>query len=218
MKGLYIKDCRLMINQRQTLLLILLIDLFIALMQKDANFVMGYTCIIVGSVAISTLSFDSNDNGYAFLFTLPFSRTEYVLEKYVFTFASITGCFLLLSVLATLFNMQVAENFVMKEWILMESVYLVIAFLFSALLIPLHLKYGAEKSRIMLFAVFGGVVAAAILIIRLDLFQRLSLTAFFNRIGTVSPYIIAGIVAAVVFILILISLAASIHVIKKKEF
>ncbi len=218
MKGLFIKDCRLMLTQKQTLLLILLIDLFIALMQKDTNFVMGYTCIIVGSIAVSTLSFDSNDNGYAFLFTLPFSRTEYVLEKYVFTFAVIMGGFLLLSVPATLFNMQVAENFVMEEWILTESVYLVISFLFSALLLPLHLKYGAEKSRIMLFVVLGGVVAAVILVIRLDLPQRLNFAAFFNRIGTVSPYLIIGIVIAVVLILILLSLAASIHVIKKKEF
>lgn len=218
MKGLFIKDCRLMLTQRQTLLLILLIDLFIALMQKDTNFVMGYTCIIVASIAISTLSFDSNDNGCAFLFTLPFSRTEYVLEKYVFTFAAITGGFLLLSVPATLFNMRVAENFVVKEWILMESVYLVISFLFSAFLLPLHLKYGAEKSRIMLFVVIGGVVAAAILIIRLDLFQQLNLAAFFDKIGTVSPSLIIGIVIAVVLILLLISLAASIHIVKKKEF
>ena len=218
MKGLLIKDYRLMMNQRQTLLLILLIDLFIVLMQQDASFVLGYTSIIVGSFSLSTLSFDSNDNGYAFLFTLPFSRTEYVLEKYIFAFSATVGSFLLLSVPATLFNMQMAENFIIKEWILMEFVYLVIAFLFSALLIPLHLKYGAEKARIMLFIIFGGIIAAVILVIRLDLFRWFSWAAFPNRIETMSPYLIVGIVIAVVLILIMISLAASIHVVKKKEF
>ena len=50
----------------------------------DATFVSGYISIVFAMFAISTISYDEYDNGNAFLFTLPFSRKEYVLSKYVF--------------------------------------------------------------------------------------------------------------------------------------
>ena len=51
----------------------------------ESTFVVSYFTMIASMFVLSTISYDEYDNGYAFLFSMPFSRTSYVKEKYVFS-------------------------------------------------------------------------------------------------------------------------------------
>ena len=85
MKGLLIKDFKLMLNQKKFFILIVLILGAIAcFLDFDYYFLIGYFMFICSLFTISTISYDEFDNGNAFLFTLPFSRSRYVEEKYCF--------------------------------------------------------------------------------------------------------------------------------------
>ncbi|MBR5794701.1 MAG: ABC-2 transporter permease [Erysipelotrichaceae bacterium] len=83
MKGLLVKDLRLLLSQSR-FYIILLIVLFVSGTSTQATFVSGYIAVVFPMFAVSTISYDEYDNGNAFLFTLPFSRKEYVLAKYIF--------------------------------------------------------------------------------------------------------------------------------------
>lgn len=85
MKGLWTKDIRLISSQQKNLAVIWLVAAGILIATDQISFAISYTSVITIMTAISTISYDTFDNGNAFLFTLPFSRKEYTREKYLFS-------------------------------------------------------------------------------------------------------------------------------------
>ena len=82
MKGLFVKDLKLMMLQKNFLLLILAIVIGMMIFTDDVIFPLGFLSFIVSLFTVSTISYDDFDNGNAFLFTLPITRNHYVSEKY----------------------------------------------------------------------------------------------------------------------------------------
>ena len=86
MKGMLIKDLRLLKNQGKTLLLMLFVVAIFMNFITDVgpSFIVGYITIIFSLFTATTISYDEFDNCYLFLMTLPITRKKYVNEKYVF--------------------------------------------------------------------------------------------------------------------------------------
>ena len=84
MKGLLIKDFRLMKVQKSFFLLIAVIGVWGTLLSEDVTFAIGFLTFVMSLFSVSSISYDEFDNGNAFLFSLPITRTTYVVEKYCF--------------------------------------------------------------------------------------------------------------------------------------
>ena len=88
MKGLLIKDFSLLKNQKNFFILVFVMAGFLTIANgaesSPATFVLPYVGFVSSFFVLSTISYDEYDNGNAFLFTLPFERKVYVVEKYVF--------------------------------------------------------------------------------------------------------------------------------------
>ena len=82
MRGLFVKDFRLLMLQKNFLLLILAIVIGMMAFTDDVVFPLGFLSFVVSLFTVSTISYDDFDNGNAFLFTLPITRENYVIEKY----------------------------------------------------------------------------------------------------------------------------------------
>ena len=82
MKGLMIKDLKLMKAQKNFFLLILAVAVGMILFSEDVTFGLGFLTFVVSLFTLSTISYDEFDNGNAFLFSLPITRQTYVFEKY----------------------------------------------------------------------------------------------------------------------------------------
>lgn len=82
MKGLLVKDFRLMFQRKGFFCLLFLIAA-IMLMGSEANMVIAYLVMVCTMFLVSTVSYDEYDKCYAFLFTLPVDRKTYVIEKYL---------------------------------------------------------------------------------------------------------------------------------------
>ena len=82
MKGLFVKDLKLMMSQKNFLLLILAIVIGMMIFTDDVIFPLGFLSFTVSLFTVGTISYDDFDNGNAFLFTLPITRNHYVSEKY----------------------------------------------------------------------------------------------------------------------------------------
>ena len=81
MKGLLIKDLKLLKGQKNFFVVLIVIAIVLSVSMSSPSFVIGYMTFIGAVFTLSTISYDEFDNGNAFLFTLPFSRMDYVIEK-----------------------------------------------------------------------------------------------------------------------------------------
>ena len=82
MKGLLVKDFRLLKVQKNFFLLIIAVAIGMALFTNDVAPMLGFLAFVLSIFTLSTISYDEFDNGNAFLFSLPVSRKDYAIEKY----------------------------------------------------------------------------------------------------------------------------------------
>src|SRR5699024_6759865 len=83
MKGLIIKDFKLLMMQKSFFITLAIVAIFFGI-TTDTIFVIGFLTMICSMFALSNISYDEFDNGNAFLFSLPITRKGYVIEKYIF--------------------------------------------------------------------------------------------------------------------------------------
>lgn len=164
MKGLLTKDFRILAGQKRYFTIIILIALIFLCSGQPAQIIVGY-CTMFGMLfTVNTISYDEFDHGYLFLFTLPVTRKDYVLEKYVFMMLC-GGGFWAVSAAAGFVADYIRGDVVsLLEWLMPMFLILLEMTIFLAVMLPVSLKYGMEKSRtatmILGFAVLGAAIAA----------------------------------------------------------
>lgn len=94
-------------------------------------------------------------------------------------------------------------------------VFLPVTALLIALLIPLQLVSGVEKSRVVISGVCGAIGVSVIAFVKLVKTNVLSAFSFLNHMN---GWILAGITVVVTVLLILLSYAISVRIMEKKEF
>lgn len=159
MTGLFVKDFRLMRQNRQSILIFIALALIMGLTQSN-TFIMGYLPFCMAIFVTSLISYDEVDNGFQFLMTLPVSRSLYVNEKYILCMGSAIISWILSAVLY--FVSKVLHGSVINSF---SDIQVVVAFLpviviALSVMIPVQLKFGVEKSRIVLICLAGSIIAA----------------------------------------------------------
>lgn len=219
MKGLLIKDFKLMLNQKNFFILIVLIlGATACFLDFDYYFLIGYFMFICSLFTISTISYDEFDNGNAFLFTLPFSRSRYVEEKYCFGILAGTCSWFLSFVITTIIQMINFNNFIFSDWMLSTLVMLPIMFVMLAILIPFQLKYGSENGRIAIIIFLGGGFVVCYLLANLLAQSQINFNALISFINNVDPLIILLIIFAICLAILFVSMKISKRIVLKKEF
>lgn len=217
MKGLLEKDLRLMISRKQSILIFIVASIFVAF-TMEGSFVVSYLTMLFTVIAISTLSYDEYDNGFAFLMTLPFSRKTYVREKYIFTlFAEITA-WIVSVILYYAVNMIKGVRLDLLSEAPVLLMYLPLLFLMACMMLPIQFRFGAEKSRTAYFIVIGGLAVLLFIVFKLigsgdgsiDIIET-ALSFLFSPVGIIT-------VTAVFLILVAVSYLLSVRIMEKKEF
>lgn len=217
MKGLLIKDMKLMKNMKNSLLMILVIALGMSYYMKDLSFIIVYLALLGTTFTSSTLSYDEFDKGYAFLFALPVTKKDYVIEKYGLGLILSGGGWLLGTVLVTVAGLlrntgSVADNLTMGLMLLPVPLFLL------SILLPFHLKFGGEKGRIVMIIVAGALFVVGILGAQLAKEMNLDIDAMWENLPVMGTgaMIVCGI--GIGLILLVLSCRISISIIKKWEF
>ena len=147
---------------------ILMKDLMMLKCQKQFFFVMGvvglmflvifgYLTIMFSFIPLTTLAYDDADNGSAYLFTLPVSRKGYLVEKYLFS-AGFTLAAALLTLAVVIVACLVKNYAVQPEELgVMVMTCITVSVIFSAVSMPVQLKFGSERSRVAAALTFGGL-------------------------------------------------------------
>lgn len=218
MKGLLIKDYKLMKNMRTTMVIILLSALGMSFYVSDnLSFIVAYLALVGSSFTSSTISYDEFENGDAFLFSLPVSRKDYVVEKYLLSLLMCGGGWLL----GAVFSM--GTRVIMNGLNPMDGIMTALALLpvvigFSVFTLPLRLKFEGEKSRIVTIIVMCGtflIVGAGAKIAEM---LGIDLGALAERIPVMSAGMGIAVALGISIALLLLSCRISIKIMEHKEF
>ncbi|NLZ47766.1 MAG: ABC-2 transporter permease, partial [Clostridiales bacterium] len=166
MAGLLEKDLRLLLSRKQSIVMFLLLAVVLGFTQAG-TFILGYLPFLGVILTISTISYDEVDNGYTFLMTLPIDRKTYVKEKFLFCISGAVSSWILAVVLYFLSGSLHGDKLVMINEIPMVLTFLAIVILLMAIMIPFQIKFGAEKSRIVMLIIFGIITVVSFVFVKI---------------------------------------------------
>ena len=147
MRGLFMKDTRLLLIQQKFIILLLVLT-FVLTINIEDFFAMMYLPFVCSFFVLGTLSYDEDSNGYLFLMSLPLDRKTYVNEKYVFSILVCTVTELAGFLIELICHMWKPETAPLKEGIQLLPIIFASIMLLMSFLLPIRLIYGAEKGKI----------------------------------------------------------------------
>ena len=217
MKGLLIKDFKLLKGQKNFFLVIVVISLIMIITSPGTSFPIGFLGFVGSLFSLSSISYDEFDNGNAFLFSLPITRKGYVQEKYVFgLILGITS--LLLGTLMSLIAIIITEAGDFNEVLMTAGTLLPIILIILSIMLPLILKFGGEKGRIAIIGVMGFIAVVGLLFTKIAEFMKIDLYSFFRNLPHFEPQIYIILFLLLSVIVLAISYFISFVIMKKKEF
>lgn len=216
MKGLLIKDMRILLRQKMTLLIIVLLGIFMSMNGGNSSFALGYIMVVSATLVVTTISYDYFEKGMSFILTLPVSRKTYVLEKYllaVLVELVAAGLSVLIQLAGTLLGASADWNVFLATGVGC----LVAAMIIVSIYIPVYMKCGPEKSRVAIFIVIGAIAAVSYLVAKVKPVQDAGM-ALIEALSKMTAAQLIAIGVGIFMLIIAASVGISIRIMKKKEF
>ena len=217
MKGLLIKDFRLIKVQKNFLFLIGAIGIGLALLSENTVYTIGFVSFIFSMLSISTISYDELDNGNAFLFSLPVTRKTYTIEKYCFGLFMGLGAWLAASFLSTAAGIGRGQETI-GDLVITAFIVLPLVLFMLAVMVPVMLKFGAEKGRVAVVLLFAVAYLTMSLLAESAQQWREDFLPMMDSLPEIGTGAFLGILVAAAVLILLLSMRISIGIIKKKEF
>ncbi len=206
MKGLIIKDILNLKNYGRSILVIIAFYGIFAYTINDAGFLGGMIVLLMTMMSISSFSYDDLAKWDKYALSLPISRKDMVMSKYLLSIIFIVlGAALSFVIVFAMSNIKNSVNL----WELLLQTYSVsaVAIIFISVLMPLLYKFGVEKSRIMIMAVFAIPTLLVVLLSKLGIAKPSEDQLMF--LLKMSPIIVIAVMMVSVFI--------SYNIYKKKD-
>ncbi len=202
MKGLILKDIYNLKRQYKVLLLLFVFYTLFSLFTGDAGFLTGVLSLMMVMLTITTLAYDERSKWEKYALTMPVSRTDLVLGKYLLG--------LLLSVIAFVFNlifMLATQANQKTEALPTAAATLGISLFFLCAILPVLFKFGVEKGRMLMMLIL--FVPTGIIL----LLSKTELPSINEEFMRLLPYL------CIVFMVILayVSVQVSLAIYRKKE-
>jgi len=210
MNSLILKDFISLKSYSKSLAIIIGFFTIITFTNDELSFLSGMIILIMSMLPITSFSYDQHAKWDLFSQTLPVSRKQLVMSKYVLGIISIIAG----AILAILLNVVVllVKSLEVDVWYLFlaNSLIALVALLYLSILIPLVYKFGVEKSRLLMIVVLAipsvlaiGLSKAGVSIPVLD---------------EITPAILVAIGLVLVVCVMLISYVISVRIYMKKDF
>lgn len=216
MTGLMVKDLRILLQRKQTLVVFLVIAVILSVTQ-GSYFLIGYLTFISVMLAISTISYDEFDNGYPFLLTLPITRKTYVIEKYVICLMAIVFSWVFAVILSFAVDGITGNPILVKDTLIVAGAMLPVPFFFMDVMLPVQLKFGAERGRLVFVAVLGICTIVAYGGMKLLKYMGIDQQELTEKISNAPDIAVILVLLGGTLLLTWISFVISNHIMEKKE-
>ncbi len=223
MKTLLVKDYRILMTQKKSFFILLLVGVIMVISTFEIDFLTGYMMMMAMILSLGTVNYDELDNGMAFIMTLPANRKTYAIEKYVFTMINIVACAAIMLMIYFITKGFVNWQFGAGDMVSVTAGWICGIMIVSSIMIPLYLKFGAEKRRVVMMLLWGIVAVIAIggqklAEVMAGTEAMNTINGFFTKISTLPAGVVVLAVVAVLVMVVIFSLGISIGIMKKKEF
>lgn len=213
MKGLLIKDFCLLWNQKRILLVYPVLAVWFIAMNND-GFGFPFLMMMASILVVSTISYDEVDRSQTHLFTLPFERKTYVLEKFVLG-GILAGASLVLATACSAARLLIRPDLPGTELGPMIVFSACAAAAILAVMIPIRIRFGGDQGRIVIFAVFGVIALGTALVSKVLPVTQDQLAQAVTRLSMTALMLIA---AGAALILIAAGYMLGVRWVKRKEF
>lgn len=214
MAGLIEKDMRLLWCNKLSVIAFVVFAVILEVSVKGA--ILGYLPFVMCLLMVNTIAYDEMDNGYQFLLTFPIDRKTYVREKYVLTLGMGVLSWGVAMVIYFVIKMIQGERLDMSMELPVTLSFLPVIALFILFMLPLQMKFGVEKTRIVVAGTCGA--AGACILGFTKFIGSDTINDWMESLNQMSGWVLLGIVVAVVVLLIAVSYRISIGIMKRKEF
>lgn len=215
MAGLLEKDFRLLLQRKQALILFLILGIVFGF-SMEGSFILGYLPFLMAMLLVGTISYDEMENGYQFLMTLPINAKIYMKEKYLFCISGTFASWLFAVVLYLAAKVFRGENIDFLAEIPKTVSLLPVIFILLSVMIPVQIKFGAEKSRVVIAMVCGIFAALIFLLVRIAGEETMEHALFF--LNKINKSVLAAGVVTFTIVIVAVSYLFSYRILKKKEF
>lgn len=218
MKGLILKDIKLILSNKSVFLFIpVLVSMAVFSKTHLALYLFSYVAVMVISLLTETISLDDMESCTAFLMTMPVSRKEYVKSKYLLGTASLVLGIVLSVAVVTAVDFFKGKTVDINGLMLVVCLLWLVMIVLISLLIPIQLKFGSINGKTALMCVvIGSMMVLAAMIVVLRNYSENILDFFANEI--MKNMVImseAGFWGSV--ILLVLSYMISVRIMKKRE-
>ena len=202
MKGLLFKDLYTIKMQSTFLLLIVFLGAFLTYSNGNA----GFLIVILGiTIPVNAIAFDERANWDKYALTMPISRKDLTISKYVLALVVLVlGTLLSSGFMFFIHKGDPAANLAMIGGSFLFGMLLI------SLLLPLCFKLGTEKARLFLIIIVFGVVGIGTFILSND-----RLASFSPAEASLST--VVGVIAAAIILIFIASMLLSLRIMEKKE-
>ena len=216
MKGLLIKDLKLLLGQKRFYTIVLGLGVLFMITYDNPSMGVGYITMLLTIFTLNTISYDEFDNGMSFLMTLPIYRKTYVQEKYVFAGLMAVGSAIASTVLSILLGTIMNKTFDVMDVVVTGASMIVVVLFILSVTLPLLIKFGAEKGRMAMFAAFGLIGLAVFVLAKV--FGDTDFVWIDAFLATVDAKILVLMGIFVLFMMVFTSYSVCARIISKKEY
>lgn len=217
MRGLFVKDIRMALQQKKLFLVLIALSIVLNF-NSDSSFVIGYLTFVGTFFVINTISYDEYENGYSFLLTLPVKRKNMVAEKYLFGIFWGTLCFAVGCIIAVFFYVARNKTDFMLEGLTEALLVYFLCLIFLSISLPVQYQFGVEKGKMVIMFVLGGICLVAYLGNQMFKQAGYNIEQIAARLFSQHMVWMEAGLCAVTVVIVLLSTLLSIFIMNKKEF
>ena len=180
--------------------MIVVICLIMAYANSGFAYISSYLTFMGTGLVFNSFSYDMYHNEMAYLFALPISKKEYCIEKYIYAF-TVTFISWLIAFLIT------SATHINLETVIVQLAMLFSGFIYLSITIPVVIRYGREKATIIVL----------MLVLLLFLAVASGATSVGMLMSQISAFLLIGIYAFIVLVVLIISYRSTISILNDKE-
>ncbi len=203
MKGLIIKDLINLKKQVKVFGFLIAFYVFLAIAMENTAMFGGIITILFAILPITALSYDERARWDKYALTMPISRQDLVIGKYLLGGIFLGMAFLMYLVFGLITRMETPLNV-----LLISAALAGVGLMFLSILLPILFKWGVEKGRFLMIGVLAVPTAAIVVASKLGI--ALPNEKVLHTIAFLSPIIVLLVLAGSIFL--------SVRVYKNKEF
>ena len=192
MIGLIYKDLMVMRKTLALYMVIFVVYGYMGIAYDQGGLMFAMVLVLSAILPVSSIAYDERCKWDKIANTAPLSRKEIVMAKYLFaillTVFSVAVCFVIY-----LFDsrMPMTEKLIMCYMLTMGGM------LYQALLLPVNIKFGAEKGRNIMMAIMFVPVLLVVAVSNTGLVDLPAVVLFLENNEQLIPYIVTATVAVV---------------------